>query len=499
MAVSSDTETMTTTKAGTTLGTAMMTSDTSGSIVLKPPVGVADPVRTATSPAPTITKRTIKRGIERMRIKADTRADIAFIKEESKQGATATSVAAAAAAASATSSGGVSGSAPSLLRSVSSTGSTGSYLRGTTQKAPRHLDTTTKAKLWGLFDDNCVGDTTTSLSAPSAPSATSPAPPECVYDRVADRSSCDACGSAVRMTPEGFYACSNIDCGHLFKDRLEHSAEWRYYGENGNSAVDPTRCGMPTNPLLEEASFGCSVSMRGASSYEMCKIRRYTEWQSMPYKEKAQYMEFELIKSMAASAGIPKLIVDEAMRVHKRISDQKTFRGLNRDGIIAASIYIACRIHNYPRTAREIATIFHLDSTSATKGCKNASTIINQIETETCDEDKTVLHTTSPMDFIQRYCSRLSFNEELTKVAQFVCIQVERRKIIPENTPHSVAAGIIYYIVDKCGLNVTKTDIRSISDISEVTINKCYKKLDTYPETLIPSAILMKYRGCDIL
>ena len=54
-----------------------------------------------------------------------------------------------------------------------------------------------------------------------------------------------------------------------------------------------------------------------------------------------------------------------------KISKQKTFRGLNRHGIIAASIYISCSINNYPRTAKEIATIFNLDCTSATKGCKN--------------------------------------------------------------------------------------------------------------------------------
>ena len=68
--------------------------------------------------------------------------------------------------------------------------------------------------------------------------------------------------------------------------------------------------------------------------------------------------------------GIPKIIVDEALRQHKKLSEEKTFRGDNRDGIIAASIYIAARIHKYPRTAKEIASIFHLDNTSATKGVK---------------------------------------------------------------------------------------------------------------------------------
>ena len=31
----------------------------------------------------------------------------------------------------------------------------------------------------------------------------------------------------------------------------------------------------------------------------MRKIRRYTEWQSMPYKEKSQYDEFEKIKTLS--------------------------------------------------------------------------------------------------------------------------------------------------------------------------------------------------------
>ena len=38
----------------------------------------------------------------------------------------------------------------------------------------------------------------------------------------------------------------------------------------------------------------------------MKKVRRYTEWQSMPYKEKAQYEEYQKIKTLSHNAGIPK-------------------------------------------------------------------------------------------------------------------------------------------------------------------------------------------------
>ena len=204
-----------------------------------------------------------------------------------------------------------------------------------------------------------------------------------------------------------------------------------------SSMVDPTRCGMPINPLLKESSYGCKVICNGRSSYEMRKIRRYTEWQSMPYREKSQYDEFEKIKTLSRNAGIPKIIIDEALRQHKKLSEMKTFRGCNRDGIIAASVYIAGRIHNYPRTAKEIATIFVLDNTSATKGCKNAVNLLNKMEEDRGDNERTQFYQTKPIAFIERYCSKLNLNKELTMVCKFVAKKIEQNNIIPENTTHS--------------------------------------------------------------
>ena len=248
---------------------------------------------------------------------------------------------------------------------------------------------------------------------------------------------------------------------------------------------------------LKESSFGCKVIVSGGTtcSYEMRKIRRYTEWQSMPYREKSQYEEFVKINLLASLAGIPKILIDEAHHCHKKISEMKTFRGCNRDGIIAASIYMACRIHDYPRTAKEIATIFKLDNTAATKGCKNASQIVNQLEKDMSNDDKTHFNQTTPADFIERYASKLGINKELTTVCMFVSNKISNGNMIPENTPHSVAAGIIYFVAHICQLNINKKNLNSVSEISEVTINKCFKKCMTIHKNkqLVPTCILLKY------
>ena len=318
---------------------------------------------------------------------------------------------------------------------------------------------------------------------------------ECLYRKSGIRENCEVCASDVVLTDDGFLTCKNPACSILYKDEsLDQSAEWRYYGADDNQNNDPTRCGMPVNPLLKESSYGCKVMCEGGSySQDMMKIRRYTEWQSMPYREKAQYDMFQKITIFAQNKGISKMIIDEALRVHKRISEHKTFRSLNRDGVVSASIYIACKIHNCPRTPKEIATIFNLDNTSATKGCKNAVGIINELESNLDNSEKTNFCKTKPEAFIERYCSRLAVNDELTKLCQFIAVMIEKQNLIPENTPHSIASGIIYFVACMCHLPISKKDVNRISDMSEVTINKCYKKLYDMRDKLIPKMILAKY------
>ena len=305
---------------------------------------------------------------------------------------------------------------------------------------------------------------------------------------------CKSCGELLYVTEEGFLGCVNNKCGVMDLNMVDQSPEWRFYGSEDNNNSDPTRCGMPINPLLKESSFGCKVICnRGSNNYEMRKISRFTNWHSMPYREKAQYDEFQHISNLANIAGISKLIIDDSLRYHKTISELKTFRGENRDAIIASSVYISCRKNKNPRTPKEIASIFYLNNSSATKGCKNAVQILKSHENEIGTIEKIDLHETKPSDFIDRYCSKLNINKELTMVCKFAATKIYEEHLIPENNPQSLASGIIYFISNLCNLNISKKQIKIIGGTSEVTINKCNKRLEELKDRIIPSIILTKY------
>ena len=306
-------------------------------------------------------------------------------------------------------------------------------------------------------------------------------------------STCMICGSNLMIMEDGFPACMNTSCATICKDTLDYSPEWRFYGADDKNASDPTRCGNPINPLLVESSYGCKVLCTNTSSYDMKKIRKWTEWQSMPHKEKSLYDEFQFITTMAQNSGIPKIFIDDAMVYHKDISEQQMFRGMNRDSIKAASIYISCRKNGCPRTAHEIAEIFHLDKTSATTGCSVAVNIMCNIERSSAEPSTNDLCNTKPSLFIDRYCSKLNLNKEHTMLCKFIAKKIEDESIITDNTPHAIAAGIIYFTSHTCHLNITKMDIKIVCGVSEVTINKCFRKMDVIKSTLVPEIILKKY------
>ena len=122
-----------------------------------------------------------------------------------------------------------------------------------------------KVKLWNIFESEVIN--------PDKPKD----PLECLYRTIGDRENCERCSYSLAYSDEGFLTCTNNKCGIVYKDMLDQSPEWRYYGADDNNGTDPTRCGIPINPLLEESSFGCKILCIGKSSYEMRKIKRYTE------------------------------------------------------------------------------------------------------------------------------------------------------------------------------------------------------------------------------
>lgn len=302
-----------------------------------------------------------------------------------------------------------------------------------------------------------------------------------------DTSVCQFCRGSIKVDEVGQQICC---CCGVTVQTIDLSPEWRFYGDDGKP--NPSRAGPP---MTEHEDLGIRILNDRKGSSDMRRISRAVMWSAMTYRDQTYHTICQYISMMAGNAGYSKMIIQQAFHYYKQITreGEKTFRGHNRDGIIAASIYIACRVENCPRTDKDIAQTFNLDKASATKGCKNAMDIINQIE---AGKAKLKYVNATPHTFILRFSSCLGLDDDMTKIAEFIALQIDKHNLIPENTPRSIASGILYFLAKEFKLELSadiKKQISTISDVCEVTINKCYKKLLKLKERLLPPEIYAKY------
>ena len=279
---------------------------------------------------------------------------------------------------------------------------------------------------------------------------------------------------------DGMVICKT--CNNIISNIID-TAEWRFYGASDSKSSDPTRCGMPVNQLLPESSVGSFISTRGNRGYSMNKVRKYQQWGGMPYKERTLLKVFQDISRVCKEAGIPEMIIKEAHVLYKIVSTTKITRGANRKGIIAACVYFSCKINNVPRSTNEIASTFSISGNIMTKGCKKFQEImqLNKVDINRIH----VTNTITIDDFIDRFCSKLGLNNEDTLIIKHISYLSQVYNLVNDNTPPSMVAGCIYLYIKEVDYDIHKKTISGVCKISEVTINKCYKKLENHKDKLI--------------
>ena len=275
----------------------------------------------------------------------------------------------------------------------------------------------------------------------------------------------------------GYKLCTN--CGLIISDILQNDAEWRWYGAHDSKGLDPTRCGIPINPLLPKSSMGTYIGGNRFGS-----LQRLHSWNAMPSDERSLWHVFEDINIKTQNTDLVAKIKDEAKMYYKILSTKEECiegiltRGTVREGIKAACLFVACKNNSVPRSSVEIAKMFGINATDVTKGLKKF------VEIEMKKDIQINVHVSDPQDFVKRYCCKLNISRRIEKIGIIIANRAVRLGIVKDNTPPSIAAGVIYLIIIIFKLNITKMNLKEKLSVSDVTVSKCYKKLCEHREKL---------------
>lgn len=258
-----------------------------------------------------------------------------------------------------------------------------------------------------------------------------------------------------------------------------------------NSNIE--RVGAPINTQLPESSMGTSI--RWSRNPEMARMRRYQNWSVMPSKERSLYHVYTFIANYCNNdtVSISKKAQTTAKTLYQIISERYTTRGAKRKGLIAACVYYACKYENVPKDPAIIAELFQIRNRDISTGMRIFQSISSGI-------DHPLLHfneeTTVPKDYLGRYCTLLGITDtKMFNIAQAICQKIETIDDMEFYTPTTIAASVMFYILQSVPSSPPIGKLADILNISSGTILKCYRDIVENEEKILPPKLVAAFRS----
>ncbi len=292
---------------------------------------------------------------------------------------------------------------------------------------------------------------------------------------------CAASGDSIYMDAH----CVCLRCGEVLGRPLDTSAEYRFFGSEDRGGGDPSRIGAPTDHRLPESSLGTVILPR-RSTKSMNRIRRYHQWNMLPYKERALLAAFDRLNIVSTNHGLSGSIVEDGKELYVKLNGLCDRRGLSRDSLLASCVYAALKRARSPRRPQDIGAMFNLTHAAFTKAFKFFQEVLAQaVQKGDLDQvwSPSNLTSTRAADYVELPLSRLPISradyQALVARAQMLADKAEAEALSPENTPPSLAAGVVAYVCEewKSG-EIPIARIAAACGVSAATLQKCFRRLE---------------------
>ena len=293
--------------------------------------------------------------------------------------------------------------------------------------------------------------------------------------------------------------CSN--CGTVLERIIDSTAEYRFFGADDRSGIDPCRVGAPIDKRFPASTLGTIILSRAqggsvSASKAMSRIRRYHTWNMIPYKERSLLQVFEQFALTASNFGINGKAIDTPKELYIQLVEHCDRRGMSRNCVVASSIYAALKSVGEPRKPKEIADMFHLTTAQFTKSYKYFQEVLALAKQRGLITDTLApasQASTRASDYITHPLSKLPVERKHYMDIQFTAIQVANKAedilVSPENMPPSLAAGVLAFVLARMGYgDIPLNRIAGVCNVSEGTLSKCLKRLEAAHEDLWKSS-----------
>jgi transcription initiation factor TFIIB len=271
---------------------------------------------------------------------------------------------------------------------------------------------------------------------------------------------CKECQGTKILSPEGLPTCS--ECGLVDSYFVDDTAEWTSGVTDDGKVNDPSRCGNPdANPELFSQNWGKGtiISTQRFSSHENRRMAKINFHMSMNHKDRALFHAYRDIDE--ACHTLPDCVLKDAKMLYRKFNEEKLTRGAVRLGIKANCVMYACRLAKHPRTTKEIADMFAIQTKDISRTTQMFKDTIMGVTEKN--------YVTKAYDVMQRLLNLF----EVTKEDRLKCLKlsssIDDCTDLMSKTPNSIASAVIFIVMKS---KISKSQICEKCAISIPTLNK---------------------------
>lgn len=287
---------------------------------------------------------------------------------------------------------------------------------------------------------------------------------------------CSECGGSnlIKDYQRAEVVCK--DCGLVAREEIaDHGPEWRAFDKEQRDKR--ARAGPPMNYTMHDKGLSTVIGWtkrdaygQSISSRQRSQIYRLRKWQRMIIigntSERSLSQALSELNKLSSQMNLPRSIRERASMIYRKAAKKNLVRGRSVESVVAATVYLACRILGMPRALSEFSNISRIPR----KDIGRTYRFISR-------ELKLKINVPTPLSYVSRLCSELKLSQKVKERATEILKESIEKELISGRGPVGIAAAAIYIATVLCDEKRTQRQIAEIAGVTEVTIRNRYKEI----------------------
>jgi transcription initiation factor TFIIB len=281
------------------------------------------------------------------------------------------------------------------------------------------------------------------------------------------------------------------DCGLVLYDQMmDKGPEWRAFTQQGKASR--SRVGMPTVYSIHDKGLSTTISQidKDAFGKKLPLSTRLQMWRLRKWQIRSRVhssidrnlsQAMSTLDRISGNVNISPPVKEKAALIYRKALDKGLVRGRSISGVVAASLYAACRKSGLPRSLSEIADASFVDKKDVGR-CYRL--LLQELDFH--------MPVSEPLTYISKIAEKNRISGKTQGTAIAILREARVRRVASGKDPMSMAAASLYIACLQNNEKITQKDIADAAGVTEVTIRNRYKALMAQLTIVVPKKTIPK-------